>query len=338
MRLILIGFGNLGKGLSRAIISKAEFLRKTQGLIPRVVGVVDEFGAAVDDTGLDMRRLLRVTERAGTVGAYKGKGRRGKLAFEVIEDVDADVVFELTPTNIKTGEPGLTHIKRAMLAGKHVITSNKGPLVVAFRELDKLAKRSGVEFRYSASVGGAVPVIGLAKKMLAGNEVRAIRGVLNGTTNYILTRMSKESAPFDVVLHEAQELGIAEKDPTLDIDGIDTACKITILANSILGISAKLGDLKITGIRRVLPEAIRLAQEAGHVIKLIGVARRGLLEVSPRLVPAGHPLAVSGTLNAVTFELDLAREITITGFGAGPRETSSSLLGDLIDIHQTLGG
>ena len=338
MRLVLIGFGNLGRGLSRALIEKARFLRANYGLAPRVVAAVDEYGAAVDEKGLKLERLLRAAEKSKTVAAYPGKGKRKKSALEVIDDVEADVVFELTPTNIKTGNPGLTHIKKAMLAGRHVITSNKGPLVVAFRELDKLARRQGVEFRYSASVGGAVPVIGLAKKLLAGNEVHAVRGVLNGTTNYILTRMSKEGAPFDVVLRETQELGIAEKDPTLDIEGIDTACKITILANAILGINAKLRDVRTVGIKRIRPEATRLAQEAGYMIKLVGVAERGSLEVGPRLVPAGHPLAVGGTLNAVTFELDLAREITITGFGAGPRETSSALLGDLIDVHRALGG
>ncbi|KUO41302.1 MAG: homoserine dehydrogenase [Hadesarchaea archaeon DG-33-1] len=338
MRLVLIGFGNIGRGISRALIEKARFLRANYGLTPRIVAAVDEYGAAVDERGLKIERLLRAAERSRTVAAYPAKGERKKSALEVIDDVEADVVFELTPTNIKTGNPGLTHIKRAMLAGRHVITSNKGPLVVAFRELDRLAKRQGLEFRYSASVGGAVPVIGLAKKLLVGNKVHAVRGVLNGTTNYILTRMSKEGAPFDVVLRETQELGVAEKDPTLDIEGIDTACKITILANAILGMDAKLRDVRTVGIKRIGPEATRLAQEAGYMIKLVGVAKRGSLEVGPKLVPAGHPLAVSGTLNAVTFELDLAREITITGFGAGPRETSSALLGDLIDIHRTLGG
>lgn len=337
MRIVLIGFGNLGRGLSCAFIQKAGFLRETHGLVPRVVAAVDEFGAAVDEKGLDLAGLLNAAENKGTVTAYEG-GKRGKTALDIIENVEADVVYELTPTNIKTGEPGLAHIKRAMLAGKHVITSNKGPLVAAFRELDSLAKKCGVEFRYSASVGGAVPVIGLARKLLAGNEIREIRGVLNGTTNYVLTRMSTEGAPFEIVLREAQELGIAEKDPTLDIRGIDTACKITILANSLLGMNAKLGDVRVTGIDRISPEAIRLAKEAGQTIKLIGIARRGSLEVGPKLVPLGHPLAVSGTLNAVTFELDLAREISIAGFGAGPKETSSSLLGDLIDIHRTLGG
>lgn len=336
MRIAIIGFGNLGKALCNAFVQKSDFLRRTHGLIPRVVAAVDEFGAAADEKGLNLVKLLKAAESSGTVARYEG-GKRGKLAFKVIEEVDADVVFELTPTNIETGEPGISHIKRAMQAGKHVITSNKGPLVLAFSELDSLAKKQGVEFRYSASVGGAVPVISLAKKLLGGNEIQEIRGVLNGTTNYILTRMSAEGVPQDIVIREAQELGIAEKDPKLDIEGIDTACKIAIIANSLLGMNAKLKDVKVVGIKRINPDAMRLAQEAGETIKLIGIARRGSLEVGPKLVPLGHPLAVSGTLNAVTFELDLAREISIAGFGAGPKETSSSLLGDLIDIHHTLG-
>jgi homoserine dehydrogenase len=337
MRLILVGFGNLGCGLALTLAEKSQFLRETHGLVPRVVGIVDETGALVCESGFPVKKLATLARRGERVVKFLG-AKGGKLALETIERVDADVVFELTPTNIKTGEPGLSHIKAAMKAGKHVITSNKGPLVVAFRELDELARRQGVEFRYSASVGGAIPVIELARKLLAGNSVQEIRGVLNGTTNYILTRMGEEEAPFEMMLREAQELGIAEKDPSLDIDGIDTASKLVILSNSLLGEDVRFKDVKREGIRRVTPEAIKLAREAGQTIKLVGVARKGWLEVSPKLVPLGHPLAVSGTLNAVTLKLDLAREISISGFGAGPTETSSSLLGDLIDIHRTLGG
>ncbi|MEW6222140.1 MAG: homoserine dehydrogenase [Candidatus Hadarchaeota archaeon] len=336
MRLVLIGFGNLGKGLSRTLAEKEPFLRKKYGLSPKIVAVVDEFGAVVNEKGLSLQKLLAIVERGGNVTSLPG-AKKGKLAFGTIEDVEADVVFELTPTNIITGEPGLSHIKAAMKAGRHVITSNKGPLVVAFQELASLAKKHGIEFRYSSSVGGAIPVIELARKLLAGNEVLEIQGVLNGTTNYILTRMGEEGAPFDMVLKEAQELGVAEKDPTLDVEGIDTASKIVILANSLLGRSAKLKDVRRVGITRIGPSAMKLAKEAGQTIKLVGVARPHMLEVAPRLVSRDHPLSVGGTLNSVTFKLDLAREISISGFGAGPKETSSSLLADLIDIHQTLG-
>lgn len=335
MRLIVVGFGNLGRALIQVLAEKAEVLRRREGFSPKVVAVVDDSGAAVSEKGLSMRALVDLAEKKEKICRYPGA--EGKGALEVIESADADAVVELTPTNIKTGEPGLSHIRKAMEAGKHVVTSNKGPLVVAFRELDDLARKKGVEFKYSASVGGAIPVISLARRLLSSNEVLEIQGVLNGTTNYILTRMGEESIPFEMAVREAQELGIAEKDPSLDIDGIDTAAKLLILHNAVLGESARLSDVRITGIRRITPEAIKLAREAGFTIKLVGVARRGDLEVSPKLVPLGHPLSVGGTLNAITFKLDLAREISITGFGAGPMETVSSVLADILEIHRSLG-
>lgn len=335
MRLVLIGFGNLGRGLSLSIAEKRSFLKDRFGLSPKIVAVADDSGALIQRGGIDWSLLVAKAKQKEKVISFPGAKPR-KKALEVIEEVDCDVVFELTPTNIRTGEPGLTHIRTALKAGRHVVTSNKGPLVVGFQELEQLANKQGVEFRYSASVGGAIPVIELARKLLAGNQVLEIQGVLNGTTNYILTRMAEEGAPFTQVLREAQELGIAEKDPTLDVEGMDTAAKLVILSNSILGRNVKLDRVRRVGISQITPEAIRLAKEAGKVIKLVGIANQKTVEVSPKLVPLHHPLSVSGTLNAVNFKLDLAGEISIAGFGAGPRETSSSLLGDLIDIYRTI--
>ncbi|MEM2250934.1 MAG: homoserine dehydrogenase [Candidatus Hadarchaeales archaeon] len=336
MRIVLIGFGNLGRALVQVFAEKAEILREHEGFAPKIIAAVDDSGAAVEARGLDMKTLVNLAKRREKIEKYPG-AKAGRSALEVIESVDADLVVELTPTNIKTGEPGLSHIRKAMEAGRHVVTSNKGPLVVAFKELDSLARKKGVEFRYSASVGGAIPVISLARRLMSSNKILEIRGILNGTTNYILTRMEEENVPLEMVVREAQELGIAEKDPSLDIDGIDTAAKLLILHNAVLGGDLKLSDVEITGIRKVTPEAIRLAKEAGYALKLVGVARRGELEVSPKLVPLGHPLSVGGTLNAITFKLDLAREISIAGFGAGPMETVSSILADILEIHRSLG-
>lgn len=336
MKVTLIGFGNLGRGFARMLLEKASKLKDAHDLSLQIVAVADVDGVAIDEKGLDIEKLLDVMEEQSAISSYPDKGEEGKPAVDVIREVDSDLVLELTPTNIETGEPGITHIKEAMKAGRHVVTSNKGPLVVAFQELEELAEKSNVEFRYSASVGGAIPVIGLARDQLAGDEVRAIRGVLNGTTNYILTRMEKEGAPFDVVLREAQELGIAEKDPTLDVEGIDTASKLVILANALLDSGAKLEDVDVTGVTRIGPKVSRLAQETGNTLRLIGYADSDTLEVAPRLVPVGHPLAVRGSLNAVMLETDLAREISITGFGAGPWETSSALISDMIDVHRSI--
>lgn len=336
LKVTIVGFGNLGRGLARVLLEKRNCLEETLGFSPEIVAAVDVDGAVVDEDGLNLKRLLTYAEESGSVATCP-EGEEGNLALDIIRDVESDLVMELTPTSIEDGEPGLTHIKEAMQLCKNVVTSNKGPLVVAFKELDDLASEKDVEFRYSATVGGAMPVIGLARKQLPGDRISEIRGVLNGTTNYILTRMEEEDVPFDVVLHEAQELGVAEKDPTLDIEGVDTAAKITILSNSVLNRDVGLGDVEVEGITRIGPDATKLARDTGNVIRLVGIANSDTLEVSPRLVPSKDPLAVRGTLNSVTLKTDLAREVTITGFGAGPRETSSALLGDMLDVYKSVG-
>jgi len=191
VRLILVGFGNLGRALARILLQDGNPLQRRK-IETSVVAIVDEKGGVIDERGLRLERVLEVAEKEGSVASL---GQPGLSAVEVIRSLEADVVLELTPTNIRTGEPGLTHIKEAMNSGKHVVTSNKGPLVAAFRELTELAQRRGVQFRYSATVGGAIPVLSLAKRLCLGDRILAIRGVLNGTTNYILTRMEREGAP-----------------------------------------------------------------------------------------------------------------------------------------------
>ncbi len=336
MKISLIGFGNLGQALTQVFLEKKESLQKNSGFSPKIVAAVDVGGGAIAEDGLDMEKLLDTMEESETIAEYPEKGDRDVSALDAIENVDSDLVVELTPTSIEDGDPGLTHIKKAMNRGRHVVTSNKGPLVVSFQELDQLSEKTGVEFRYSATVGGAVPVLGLAKRQLSGDRVSEIKGVLNGTTNYILSRMAEEGTPFDVVLHEAQELGVAESDPTLDIEGIDTAAKITILANALLERNVSLDDVDVEGITRIGPDVVKFAQESGNVVRLVGIANGDTLEVGPKLVSSNDPLAVKGTLNSVTLETDLAREVTITGFGAGPRETSSALLSDIVDVYKSI--
>lgn len=336
MKISIIGFGNLGQGLTSVLQEKEEYLREKSGVFLDIVAVVDSGGAVVNEDGINFQDLLEASEKDGSISENMEDGEKGTTAQEVIKNIDSEVMVELTPTSIEDGEPGLTHIKEAMNQDKHVVTANKGPLVVAFEELMSLAESSGLELKYSATVGGAMPILGLAKGQMAGDSISEIRGVLNGTTNYVLTRMSEEGSPFDVVLNEAQELGIAEEDPTLDIEGIDTAAKITILANSLLDRSVKLDDVRVEGITEIGHEVTRLARETGNEVKLVGIASTDRLEVAPKLVPSGDPLVVKGSLNSVTLKTDLAKEITITGFGAGPRETSSALLGDIVNIYKTV--
>ncbi len=325
----ILGFGAIGQGVAEVLLMKREYLESI-GLEVKVVAVVDSKGATVNPQGVDLTDCLSRKRTSGTVALENITG------VEVIRSVDHELVIETTPTNIKTGGAGLQNMLAAFQTGKDVITSNKGPLTLKYRELMETAIAAGSNFRFEATVGGSMPVINLANEVLAGNKVISIKGILNGTCNYILTRMLEERASYTDILAESMQLGIAETDPTYDVEGIDTACKLVILANAIFGLDVTFKDVKVTGITKVTPEALEMAYERGYVIKLIGEVSRERIHVAPMLVPINHPLAVGGTLNVASVDTELAGEITVTGKGAGPVETASAILSDLIAIYGNL--
>jgi len=325
--IIIVGFGKIGRAVARTIASKDSDIAGEFGVRLKVVGICDMVGSVLDEGGID---LGKVAEKPWG----KHKDFVGRKTIDVIRSLKADIVVEATPGNVSDGEPGLSHIKAALESGKNVVTSNKAPLVVAFRELKSLARRNGVDLRYEATVGGAIPIINLYESELKPNTINSILGVLNGTTNYILTKMSEEGVEFDAALKEAQNLGLAEPNPEYDVKGIDTAAKVVILSNALLGKNVSLKDVKIVGIDEITPEAVDLAKEYGFEIKLIGDVKN--LEVSPRLVPREHPLNIPGNLNAIMLETDIAGPLTLVGAGAGPKETSSSILSDIIAIAKKL--
>ena len=331
MRLSIIGFGAVGQGVARAFINKLDELKKS-GIDLNVVAISDSHGSCVNPEGIDLEAALQRKVETGSVATSKTS------SIEVIKDVEHELMIDVTPTNIDDGEPGLTYILEAFNRGRHVVTSNKGPLALKYRVLCDEAKKNGVLFRFEASVGGAMPILNLAKDALAGNRIIGIEGILNGTCNYILSRMFEEGLAYKHVLGEAQELGIAETDPTYDVEGIDTACKLVILANSIFGMDVTYDDVEITGITKITAEALMLAGAEGMVIKLIGEVRDGddaILRVAPRLVPKSHPLVVGGTLNVALLKTDMAGPISVTGRGAGSMETASAILSDVIAIYKS---
>jgi len=331
MRLSIIGFGAVGQGVARALINKLDKLKKS-GIDLNVVAISDSHGSCVNPEGIDLEAALQRKVETGSVATSKTS------SIEVIKDVEHELMIDVTPTNIDDGEPGLTYILEAFNRGRHVVTSNKGPLALKYRVLCDEAKKNGVRFRFEASVGGAMPILNLAKDALAGNRIIGIEGILNGTCNYILSRMFEEGLAYKHVLGEAQELGIAETDPTYDVEGIDTACKLVILANSIFGMDVTYDDVEITGITKITAEALMLAGAEGMVIKLIGEVRDGddaILRVAPRLVPKSHPLVVGGTLNVALLKTDMAGPISVTGRGAGSMETASAILSDVIAIYKS---
>lgn len=324
-RISIIGFGAVGQGVARSILSKKDYL-KNHGIDLCVVAISDSKGSEINTRGINLEKALMRKKQKGTVATGT------ESALDIIRGVEHDIVVEATPTNIETGEPGLGNMRAAFMAGRHVVTSNKGPLALRFTELKEAAEDNRLYFRYEATVGGAVPIFNLIHEALAGNTVIGIEGILNGTCNYILTRMAEERMPYELVLKEAQELGIAEADPTYDVEGIDSACKLVIIANSVFAQAATYRDVNVTGITKITPEALELANKNNYLVKLVCEARDGRLTVAPRLVPKRHPLAVGGTLNVASILTDLAGRITISGKGAGSIETASSILSDILYI------
>jgi homoserine dehydrogenase len=336
MRVIIVGYGVVGQALTSILINRRLETVRDYGLNPKIVAVVDKGGAAINTQGLNLERLL-VLKKKGTVAADPQFGRPQASPLEIIESTEAEVVVEATSTNVKTGEPGLSHIKAAFKTHKHVVTTNKGPLALALPALMELANYNKVHLRFSGTVGGGTPVLEFAKKCLAGDKIIAVRGVLNGTTNYILTEMGEKHSSFQQALNSAQKLGYAETDPSMDVEGIDSACKVVIMANWIMNKKLTLKDVKVQGIRGTTTKDIEAAAEKGNVIKLIG-AIDDRASVEPTEVNRHDPLCVGGVLNAVTFVSEYAGEETIIGKGAGGMETASAILRDLIDIRHNLAG
>ncbi|NPE29550.1 homoserine dehydrogenase [Methanococcoides sp. SA1] len=327
VRASIIGFGSVGQGVAEVLLRKDDEL-KSLGIDLDVVAIADSKGAEVNPAGIDLKAALSRKRESGTVAIDDLTGE------DIIKNVDHDVVIETTPTDIETGASGLVNMLAAFECGRHVVTSNKGPLALKYRELAEAAKEADRKLLFEATVGGAMPIINLVRDTLAGNEILSVEGILNGTCNYILTRMMEEHASYEQMLAESQELGIAETDPTYDVEGIDTACKLVILANSIFDQDATYQDVDVTGITKVTLESLSLAYDEGYVIKLIGEVKKDRLRVSPRLVPASHPLAVGGTLNVASVCTDLAGTITVTGRGAGSIETASAILSDIVSIYK----
>jgi homoserine dehydrogenase len=337
-KLALVGFGVVGQGLAEILLKNAARLKKEHGFEYSVVAVSDFVkGSAYDPKGLDLARLLALAKENG-ISKYPG-AKTGWNAVDTIAKSNADIVVEATYTDIKTAEPAYTHFKAALNSGKHLVTTNKGPTALFFRELAALAKSRNVQFRYEGTVISGTPALNLTELCLAGNEIREVRGIVNGTTNFILTNMEKGKS-YAEALKEAQDLGFAEAVPDADVEGFDAMAKVVILAKAVMGADIKVADVDRTGITKITLDDINAAKAEGKRWKLIGrVAREGgavRASVRPEKLDIADPLAgVGGATNALTFSTDLIRDVTIIGPGAGKIETGYSILVDLLAIHRT---
>jgi homoserine dehydrogenase len=335
LRIILIGYGIVGQSFTKLLLSKLVDLSNLYGMKPRIVACVDNKGSAIDTSGLDIQRLLEIKKNKGTVGVYYSNKTSRLEPLQIIENIDAEIVLELTPTNLTDGEPGLSHITSAMKYGKNVITVNKGPLSVAFPSLIELANYNGIMFKFSGTVGGGTPILEFAKRCLKGDRIVSFKGILNGTTNFILSKM-EEGLTFKNALKDAQIKGYAETVPSLDIDGFDAAAKLVIMANWLMGMKVALEDVDRNGITKVKTQEVSKAIKKGNAIKLIASCENKRLVVKPMEVSKLDPICVNGTLNSVTFSLEYAGNQTIIGRGAGGIETASAILRDMIEIRENI--
>ncbi len=334
--LAFVGFGTVGRGLAELLVEKRSLLEKVYGMEWRVVAISDiKLGSIIDDNGINLIEALRLADSGRNLEVLPAQ-RRGLSALDVIKESSANTVIEVTWTNIVDGEPGYTHIKTALSLGKNVATTNKGPIALYYRELMDLARKKGVHLRFKGTVLSGTPAFNLFEGPLLGCSVLSIRGILNGTTNFILTEMEK-GADYAAALREAQKLGYAEADPTMDVEGMDAAAKLAILANVILGTSIRPVDVKRRGIASITSHDIQNAARKGERIKLMGRAEKEgekiLAEVSPTSLPISDPLAnVMGVTNAITFKTDCLGDVTVIGPGAGRKATGYALLSDLLSI------
>ncbi|KQX48608.1 homoserine dehydrogenase [Paenibacillus sp. Root444D2] len=341
-RIALLGFGVVGQGLAEILLDKGHTLSQEIGLNAKVVAVSDLMkGSLYHPNGLNLSQVLRVVKETGKLDGYPDEPGliRGLDSFQTIQETNADTVVELTFTDVKTGQPAIDHCKAAFESGKNVVMSNKGPVALAYQELAALAQKNGVRWGYEGTVMSGTPALRMPIVSLAGNTIYEIKGILNGTTNYMLTKM-EEGMSYQEALAAAQALGYAEADPTNDVEGYDAQYKITILANIVMNAPLKREDVTCEGISHLTPDDIQRAREEGKRWKLIATCKRDgdrvIAKVSPEALPLTDPLAaVGGAVNAITYYCDLAGPITLMGAGAGRKETGFSILIDLINISRS---
>ena len=334
----ILGFGNVGRALGELILSKQEALRDEFGIQIRVVGIsTGRHGRAIDPTGINLRTALDAVKYGSSLDGLNTVGDI-EDTWDFLKKCPADLIFESIPTNPEDGQPALAYTHNLLERGIHVVSANKGPVAFGYRELSRIAEENGVGFFFESSVMDGGPVLGVGRESLPGLTINRIRGIFNSTTNYIITRMESEGLDFDTALDAAQKIGIAETDPTLDIDGWDSAIKTVIVANVIMGADIRPSDVNREGIRGLALQRVQDALAEGQHIRLICDAVRGedgqvTASVTPTLVPAGDAFAgVLGTTSIIEYETDVLPRLTLIEHDPGPHTTAYGMLADMINI------
>lgn len=324
--LALLGFGNVGRALLRLLISKETELRRKYDVRWRLTGVASRrIGWVVDPEGLNPIAALG--------GRFPNAAQGPRNVREWLEQGRADVLFESTSLNSLSGQPAIDHLMAALESGAHAITANKGPIVYAYRELVTLAKEKKRQFLFESTVMDGVPIFSLFPKGLPATDLRGFAGVLNSTTNVVLTEVERGRS-FDEAVKRAQVLGIAETDPSQDLDGWDSAVKVAAIATVLMGVPTKIENVQRTGIRELSEEKIRSVRSAGMRYKLVCRAERrgdGVdCRVAPELLLVSDPMAgLEGSSSAIRFDLDVFG-LSIVEHNPGVEATAYGLLADFL--------
>lgn len=336
--LAFIGFGNVAQGFTQILEQKGEEYAKKYGIKFLISAIADPIkGTAFDPEGLSPTELLEAVQKTGSLDSLPGI-HPGWDAMEMIQNSPADTVIEMSYTNLQTGEPATTYIAEALRRKKNVVTTNKGPIALHYNSLMKIAHLHGVSLGVEGTVMSGTPVLHVGCEMLAGAGIQRIQGILNGTSNYILTRMELGSS-YAEALAEAQSMGYAEADPTGDVEGYDAAAKVAILSRLVLGADIPFESIERKGISHLSQQDIKSARSEGKHWKLIGSIEKNGKEVrasvGPQCLLDDHPLArIKGATNAIVYSTEYLGDVTIIGPGAGRIQTGYAILQDLFYIYR----
>lgn len=338
MRLGIVGYGGVGRALVELIDLKKEFIR-SEAMDIKLNYIIDLGGGIYNPDGIDCSDFISFNKEERDISKYPKGGDSNTTFDKMLQNRDIDVLIEMTPTNKETGEPGMTHIKRALENGIHVITSNKGPILLDYKELNNLAVKNNVQLAIGCTTGGALPSINGGIIDMAGADILSIEGVLNGTTNFILKEMEEKGVTYNGALKRAQELGIAETNPTLDVEGWDTASKLLILTNVLMNENKTLEDIEVEGITHITPRDIEDAKSENKKYRLVGKTENieGALKMTVKLekLSNNHPLyGVEGKNKAVRYSSETLGDLIIIGGASGVIPAAASVFRDLINIHR----
>jgi homoserine dehydrogenase len=335
INLALIGFGHVGRAFVRFLLNRRAWLLREFGVEWKITGIATEnHGMAIDPGGLPVRKIVQSWKRHSSLDRHHN-GPACASATDFIRQCGSDVLFETSVLHL-SGRPAADYIKEALGAGLHVVTTNKGPVATHFQSLTRLARLRGVRFLYEGTVMDGAPVFNLVRQTLPSTHIRSLRGILNSTTNYILTQM-EQGTSFETALRYTQDVGISEADCSLDLDGWDAAAKLSILVQALMGARLKPGEIQRKGISEETGRLVRSAVRRDRRVRLVARAyrqgRRVVGKVEPEELEMFDPLAaIRGLSNILILNTDTMRELAIVENNPSVDQTAFALFSDLVTL------